>query len=54
MQINASNISYLPSIICAFNGSALSITFVYMRNCIDTKEEEVHYSQTWFNRSWYI
>ena len=37
MQINASNISYLPSITCAYNGSALSATLAYIRNCIDTQ-----------------
>ena len=38
MQINASNISYLPSTSCVFNGSALSVTLVYIRNSIDTKQ----------------
>ena len=37
MQINASNIPYLPSITCTYNCGALSITLVYIRNCIDTK-----------------
>ena len=50
MQINASNISYLPSITHTFNGNALSITLVYTKNCIDTKEKEVLYSKTWSNR----
>ena len=36
MQINASNIPYLPSITCIYNGSTLSDTIVYIRNCIDT------------------
>ena len=37
MQINSSNISYLPSITCIYNASGCSATLTYIRNGIDTK-----------------
>ena len=51
MQINASNISYLPYITHAYNGSALGTTLAYIRSCIDTQKGEVLNVKPWSNSS---